>query len=334
MFPIILPKKLIPIKQIKNITKTGSYTGNDSPDYCSARLTTDVFEKQTNENTRAKIEKIKNDADLCQSGQANNLFDEYCSKNPDIELKRGQILDGGEIYTSSYTEFFRDDIDWNKFSSYLSKRFKDCERVNTYDYACSEGLEAYSMSIMFQHKFGEDAEKFFPIIAKDIDKDTITKNIERQKTGKMPRKCTIGSMAKAINMCPHDMEKHFVTAEMTISHGAIKKTDALKEKVTNKVIFDEANILEDIENIDSKHPSIIMMRNMWPYVDENEYQDFADKLYHQLAPGSIAVVGSFDSFYGKLYDDCPSIAKALTHAGFKQSKVMINNKYKLIFEKN
>ncbi len=252
-----------------------------------------------------------------------------------LSLKRGQILDDGEIYTSGSTEFFRFDIDWNKFSEYLEERFKNFDKVNTFDYACSDGSEAYSLSMMMQHKFKNKAKKFFPIYAKDLDEDRILKNIENQKTGTINHQIGVKQIANTIDIDAQTLKKEYVTVAPRLVSKP-EKIYSLKEKVTEPVQFSAANILEDIENIDSNTPSIIICRNMWPYVDSCEYPDFANTLYERLKEGSIVVLGAFDCFFDKIYcNNSEKISKALSDAGFTPAKTNINkNGYNLIYEKN
>ena len=49
-----------------------------------------------------------------------------------------------------------------------------------------------------------------------------------------------------------------------------------------------------IKNIDNKNPSLVMCRNMWPYINSSEYDGYAEALYEKLAPGSVVVIGFFD----------------------------------------
>ena len=104
----------------------------------------------------------------------------YLFKKP--VLKRGQFLNNeGSVYIRDLTCMFREDLDWKKLGEFLETRFAKCSKVNTYVYGCSDGSEAYSLSILLQNKFGKDAEKFFPIIAKDIDEE---KNFRKHKEAK------------------------------------------------------------------------------------------------------------------------------------------------------
>lgn len=204
-------------------------------------------------------------------------------------LKRGQFLDNeGSVYIRDLTCMFREDLNWKKFGDFLEKRFEKCNKVNTYIYGCSDGSEAYSLSILLQSKFGKDAEKFFPIMAKDIDEEKISENIKRQKEGCAKAELGYYQMRRRLEL-KEDEAKQYI--KPTIGDVC---NDLILDKTTSPVKFSAANILEDLDNIDSKHPSIIMCRNMWPYINENEYNQFAKKLYDRLAPGSVVVVGAFD----------------------------------------
>ena len=77
------------------------------------------------------------------------------------------------------TDFFRSDVNWDKFVELLYLKYKNTDKVNLICHACSDGEEAYSLAVKLISKFGEKAEKFFPIIARDVDFG----NIELAKEG-------------------------------------------------------------------------------------------------------------------------------------------------------
>ena len=57
---------------------------------------------------------------------------------------------------------------------------------------------------------------------------------------------------------------------------------------------------------------------MWPYVNPDEYEDFAKKLYKRLAPGSIVVLGDIDCFSGGgVYPRSDTFPDKLIESGFK-----------------
>ena len=74
------------------------------------------------------------------------------------------------------------------------------------------------------------------------------------------------------------------------------------------------------------------MRNMWPYIDEREYNKFAKKLYDSLSSGSVVVIGWFDKFSSR-FD------KTLLSAGFNTNEKIPEDKKRyiqtssLVFEK-
>ena len=77
------------------------------------------------------------------------------------------------------TSFFRSDLQWNEMVDYFIKKYENVDKVRVFCYACSDGSEPISLAMMLIDKLGAKADKFFPIIAKDID-PTI---IDKAKTG-------------------------------------------------------------------------------------------------------------------------------------------------------
>ncbi len=66
----------------------------------------------------------------------------------------------------------RKDLEWNMLAKHIIKE----NPKNIYCYACSDGSEPYSIAISLISKLGyENAQKYFPIIARDIDLDIINK---------------------------------------------------------------------------------------------------------------------------------------------------------------
>lgn len=224
-------------------------------------------------------------------------------------LKRGQILLDGKIFVRSDTQMFRIDLDWAEFKKYLKKNFSGYEKVNTLVYGCSDGSEAYTMSILLQNAFGDEAGKFFPIFAKDIDTRAIERNKERQNARLTPVfNCEIPAKY-SLNLDSEGIREYMEIKGLK---------EFLLPNVTKPVVFSVANILEDIENIDFRHPSIVMMRNMWPYISPDEYFDYANRLYERLAPGSIVVIGSFDCTGEPGTERTDTFPPALLSAGFEE----------------
>lgn len=241
--------------------------------------------------------------------------------------EKGQMLGtNGKVFNNSYTEIFRHDIKWDSFNQYLKDRFNDFSKVNTYIYACSDGSEAYSMSTALQSTFGDCADKFFPIYAKDIRKDLIEENKKEKACGiellncENTRSSVYYSIKNGLNNNDEIISKFFEKR----NKGRIY----FSKTVTEPVEFSVANILDDIENIDSKRPSLFMCRNMWKYVDKNYHQEFANKLFDRLAPGSLVVIGGIDLDV--------MFPVTLARAGFKPVVEYNNNEagFEFVFERN
>lgn len=234
--------------------------------------------------------------------------------------RRGEVLGrDGKVFIGNATYMFRGDLDWKRFGNFLAGRFGECDKVNVYNYAASSGYEPYSLSILLQAKFKDEAEKFFPIFAKDIDREMIFENIIRQKTGNVEIEEGYDRAQRVLRL-DRDELRSFMKPDKLL-YGA-----TLYNHVTKPVKFKCANILEDIKNIDSDNPSIVMCRNMWPYVDKNEYEDFARRLYDRLKEGSVVVVGDFD------YSEDNNFPPKLIEAGFVPLDE--NDRYNLIFLKD
>lgn len=148
--------------------------------------------------------------------------------------------------------------------------------------------------------------------------------------------CSDGREALSLKSCLRDqgvdLKKFFPIMAKDIEESIIQKAleyEAIAPEPSG-IQYECANILDDIENIDVSKPDIIMCRNMWPYVDENEYSNFAKRLYEKLPKGSIVVLGQFDFKYKYKNLSFPVI---LLKNGFEHT---LNTFYgaAAIFEKN
>lgn len=268
---------------------------------------------------------------LSFKGQPETDTFEKTSDTP--KLKRGQMTnEKGEIFTRPQTDMFRTDMDWDFLASYLHNRFRFENKINTLVYACSTGQEPYTLSIVLQHKLGNSAEKFFPIQAKDIREDIIEKDIADQ-AGDTIIKDSYLPIRRCLGINHDESEKYVILEEIPNSSFEIEK---LTDNATSPVQFSCTNILDDIDNIDSDTPSLIMCRNMWPYVNPEEYEEFAKKLYDKLAKGSVVVLGNYDFAGEKGKELSKTFPINLIKAGFEAvGKTGLLTKGKsLIFEKN
>ena len=147
--------------------------------------------------------------------------------------------------------------------------------------------EAYSLIISLIEELGEEeAKKFFPIKAYDIDKDII----QEAKSGK-------------INGAEGDREsiscntKGCIDKYFTVTKGDNPMYKCCyfypKLNIKNLVEFEQADIADKIVDINPKD-SIVLCRNFWPYLDEQKSSILFDKLCKKLDKSSLLVLGSFD----------------------------------------
>ena len=210
----------------------------------------------------------------------------------------------GELLHRNTTYFFRNDLKWQPFSEHIIEKYKNQDKVNIYCHACSDGSEPYSLAMLLISKLGEKAQKFFPIIAKD--KDDFFLDFARQ--GKVA--AGISDMFRFGEELGSEYKKFISLAQEPIKIGdkmcqAIQLNNQLKEAV----IFEKADILDDIKNIE-KDNTILMFRNVWPYLDNP--QMLATKLSQHLGDNSMCVIGDFDILKSKTVNH-------LLDAGFEPS---------------
>lgn len=236
------------------------------------------------------------------------------SYNPKYKLEKGQLYLFGSTFNSDYTNYARDDINWKNFGEYLKQKYPDIQNVDINLFACSKGEEAYTLAILLEHLY-KDAS--FKINAMDINKSTIDTCVDNQLTGeKIINFDDIKNMECRLGLTKEESEKFFINLPNRYLYEYLY-IKTINPDILKRVKFQKANILTSLDIIDSSKPNIILARNMWPYVDDREYCDFADKLYRKLPKNSIMVIGGFDiSGYHELAASS-LFPSALYKAGFK-----------------
>ncbi len=208
------------------------------------------------------------------------------------------------------TFFFRPNPSWKELTSLLEFKFSDVPKVNVYDYACSNGSEAYTFLMeMFSECSENFVKKFLPVIAKDVDPVAIKKATQR---GIAMETAEINS----INMHTRNNFTKFFNESGFISDDE-EVVYVPKPILKDNVIFSQANILNDIENIEPEN-TVVFARNFWPYLLAQERVELAQKLGERLKSNSVIVFGDFDTFGTQL--DTP-IETLLRNVGFEDSGI-------------
>ena len=185
------------------------------------------------------------------------------------------------------TEFFRQDLAWNRFIDLLKMKYKNADKVNIICHACSDGEEVYSLALKLIAKLGKEAEKFFPIIARDIDFGNICLAKEGNYT-----------------VCEQELERINEHSEYNINkffdisrtgqknldeESTIKAKDILKDNI----IFEQGDILNDVKQFSAEN-TVLMCRNFWPYMPINMIKSLSEKLGKYISPSSLLAIGEWD----------------------------------------
>jgi len=245
------------------------------------------------------------------------------------ELEEGQLLDyNGAIFNKHVTTFCRNDLNWLDFGKYLKEKFDSPKDVNFHVFACSTGAEAYSLALLLNRVYDTTDYK---IDASDIADYMIDENIKEQKWGAVVDPFDYFKICRDLDLTGNK-EKYFIKPDGYYP--------VIKPQIANTVKFRKANIITEVDNLDTSKPSVIFCRNMWPYIDSNKYKEFASRLYEKLPEGSVVVIGDFDYIGDSQQFGSDSFSKALEDAGFKPSqrclsrqRVIANKIYMPVYEK-
>lgn len=192
--------------------------------------------------------------------------------------------DGALLY-KTVTYFFREDLCWNDLVRLIAYKYKSSPKVNIINHACSNGQEPYSLAVKLIQTLGEEAEKFFPIQAKDIDFE----NIESAKIGRMGIKLNDMYRINGATSGQLDTFFHYGRANNPQNDMVLIPKPNIKDKVS----FTQSNIFDDIDKIPSQD-TVLLCRNFWPYLDASKRILLAQKLAEKLDKTSLIVVGGFD----------------------------------------
>ena len=246
------------------------------------------------------------------------------------KAEKGQIVYGDIVFNRSTTEFCRPDVDWIDLGSYIKEKYGSLDDVNLYCFASSTGEEAYSFALTLKHALGDIPIK---INASDIVESRVDYAKEQQKTGISLNIRQFNLLCSRLGMKNDEFKKYFSIID--------DKNIAISPEIVNSVEFSKKNILDSIDDFSFEKPSFIMARNMWPYVNPEFYQDFANELYEKLPTGSAIMLGKYDcdGEYGHNNADC--FPSTLVVAGFTPVKRgigsmcdLLNKERILIYEKN
>lgn len=227
-------------------------------------------------------------------------------RTPVFKSNERQIFNKtGKIINRNVTYFFRTDLDWHVLAHFLKNKYNKTDKVNVFNYGCSDGSESYTLVLSLLTRLGNDmSKKFFPIISKDSDPYII----KRAQSGC----CNIyNSDLYAINYYTQNrFNDYFRAIPCTDKNCDLGITP--KKPLQNKIIFEQANILDDLVNLPDKN-NVIFCRNFWHYMGEENYDTLAKQLYEKTKNNGLVIIGDYDEKNG--------VSKALRQHGFEETYV-------------
>lgn len=190
------------------------------------------------------------------------------------------------------TSFFRNQYFWVDLVKVLRDKYKNCDKVNVFNYACSNGSETYTLIMAMLSQLSEDSKKFFPVIAKDYDEYVI----DLAKNGELVISDREISDIESITGEP--VEKFF-----TLDSFLGRKYASPKPILKDNAKFQEANILSDVLKLPQDN-TVILARNFWPYLHPQARPVLVDRLSERLQENATVVIGTYDvkfllEYYGE-----------------------------------
>lgn len=206
------------------------------------------------------------------------------------------------------TNLFREDLNWDLLIRHIMRNFMAKSKVQTYSLACSDGSEAYSYILTILNKIPKiEIGKYFPIIASDIDKEMI-------KTAKSGRINIADFEYDFFENPVVKMSKFFKNKSEPIEIAndklGIKPIHSYRpvKELRKNVMFRVNDILSEIENIKDESNTVVMCRNVFPYLNEEYTDNVILSVSNKLKTGSIFVTGD--------YDEKVNISQKLLNNGF------------------
>ena len=210
------------------------------------------------------------------------------------------------------TCFFRDDLLWNNLMLFLQSKFRDVPKVQIINHACSDGEETYSLALKLSCYFKNEAQKFFPIVAKDLDK----KNIETAKKGIYHIRDY--EHRDIVENSDGRFNEFFELKNIEdFNYPNAKKTDKLlivKDSLKEKINFQQANIVNDFSGKNEPiENTLLVCRNFWPYLKQEDGKNLLVALAKRIKCPSAIVFGRFDSDF--------ELSNKLKKCGFTYSEL-------------
>lgn len=195
----------------------------------------------------------------------------------------------GNVINCNYTNLNREDIDWKKFAQFLDDRYTSQNRVKINLFGCSDGSDAYTLTLNLIKTLGEKAKKFFPIFASDISENMIKTANTREillhdKDLAYLKKLHAGDMFEREKDKPSQIMRGIELYPYKVSND-------LKSKVN----FSVKDVIEETATHDFSN-EVFIFRNGWTFNDLKNQKKIVRNLYQNSNSKTLALIGQSDLF--------------------------------------
>lgn len=200
----------------------------------------------------------------------------------------------GKPISENNTAFFRTDLDWDSFTQKLIEKYKNTDKVNIHCFGCSDGVEPFSLAMLLIKKLGEKgAKKFFPIIASDID----PKILENPKKGLVRLSDSdLENIEENLGKDYSKFIKHDDNFKIDKSYNSDEEIcdGQIAQVVRDAVEFRNYDLKSNISSLPRTN-TVVMARNFWPYIPNEDQPKIAKALGNRLGNNSMITTGSYDT---------------------------------------
>ena len=226
-----------------------------------------------------------------------NPTTQYSRRQPNFTSNNCFYLSEQQTPVGTVSRMFREDLLWHKLALHEHATFYNTPKVQTLQFACSDGSESYTQAIALMETDSiKGYEKFLPIQAMDIN-DNI---LDVAKSGLV--NFSKDDIWRMRNM-GFDIDKYFEKADNQIIHKNLQpvtvndvdfKTYKIKPILSDKITFKKANMFDVMKNHKDESNTIVLCRNVLGYYPENKIDEFIDLLGKKLKSNSLVVIGSME----------------------------------------
>ena len=210
------------------------------------------------------------------------------------------------VVNANITSLFRRDLPWRELPGILKEHFPLGE-VKIHNFACSDGSEPYTLALSLISEFGlEEAQRFFPIQASDIDLEIINE----AKSGILTlTDYDICKLRRFINESKHRSELMgmFKMRKEIYKNGQHMCEFELSDDLKNAVEFKCQDIADGMKEAKGEQ-TFILARNMWKYLSQDQIAQATKNMMENVNANALMAIGDFEKVKG---DKLPYFMEAM-----------------------